>query len=152
MKFWTLAAAVALAVPSAALACSCMYTEDPVELRALAKDSVPNAVALVEAETILTFQESNGAGDRMRVTKLLAGSASGEFRVQRGNLPSSASCDQLYDKGQRAIMILYPASPTASGEASYRISGLCTAGLLAQPAFRDEVERLIGRRSAPERG
>ena len=78
MKPWMIAAVAVLAAPSTALACSCLYTENPQELRALAKEVAPNAVALVEAETTLTYAESNGAGDRMRVVRTLAGSAPAE--------------------------------------------------------------------------
>ena len=152
MKFWMIAAAGLLAVPSTALACSCLYTEDAQELRSLARDDVPNAVALVEAETILTYQESSKAGDRMRVVRTLAGSAPAEFRVERGAFPSSASCDQLYEKGEKALLILYAPSQAAAGEPQFRISGLCTAGLLQQAAYRDEVIRLMRAKYPAERG
>ena len=151
MKYWTIFAGAALATPSAALACSCVYSENPDELRALAKDAIPNAVALVEAETIQTFADSQGAGDRIRIIRTLAGSASGEFRVERGSFPSGASCDQLYEQGQRAVMILYKPAQ-AAGEPKYRISGLCTAGLLEQAPFRDEIARLMGAKASTERG
>jgi hypothetical protein len=152
MKLSLALAAALLAVPGAALACSCMYTEDPAELRSLAKEVVPNAIALVEAETILTFEESKGVGDRLRIVRSLAGSAEGEFRVERRGFPSSASCDDLHEKGHRAVLILYPAQQPAAGETKYRISGLCTAGLLQQPVFRDEVARLLASKSIAERG
>jgi hypothetical protein len=152
MNLWTVLAGAAFAVPTTALACSCVYSENPDELRALAKDAIPNAVALVEAETIQTYAESQGAGDRIRIIKTLAGSASGEFRVERGSFPSSASCDQLYEKGQRAVMILYKPAQAAGDGPKYRISGLCTAGLLDQAPFRDEVARLMGSKASAERG
>lgn len=152
MRFWIAAFAALLAVPSAALACSCLYTEDPQELRSLAKDAAGNALALVETETVLTFQESNGAGDRMRVVRTLVGTAPPEFRVERGPFPSSASCDQLFEKGQRALLILYPPAQPTTGEPKYRISGLCTDGLLQQAPYRDELVRLLGSRAAGERG
>ena len=67
MKPWMIAAIAVLAAPSTALACSCLYTENPEELRTLAREVAPNAVALVEAKTTQTYAESNGAGDRMRI-------------------------------------------------------------------------------------
>lgn len=152
MKSWMIAAIAVLAAPSAAIACSCLYTEDPQELRRLATEVAPAAVALVEAETTLTYAESNGAGDRMRVIRTLAGSAPAEFRVERGPFPSSASCDQLYENGQQALLILYSPSQPAAGEPTFRISGLCTAGLLQQAPYRDEVIRLMQARSSGERG
>ena len=146
MKLWIAAAAALLSVPTAALACSCLATDDPVELRRLAPEAARNAIALVEVETLVPFGESNGAGDRMRVVRTLAGSAASEFRVLRGRFPSSASCDLLFERGQRGTVILYPVA-TAGADASlptYRISGLCTGHLLEQPVFRDEMIRLIG--------
>lgn len=153
MKMWIAAAAALMAVPTAALACSCLATDDPAELRRLAPDAVRNAVALVEVETLVPFHESDGAGDRMRVVRTLAGAAAAEFRVKRGPFPSGASCDQLFDKGQKAVVILYPAEPSASGLPVYSISGLCTGLLLEKPVFRDEIERLIENTAAAgERG
>ena len=151
MKLWTIAAAAFLALPTAALACSCVNTDDPVELRTYAADSAELAVAVVEVETLSAFDPKTGAGERMRVVRSLAGPVSGEFAVQRGPFPSSASCDQLYEKGQRAVVLLYESQQAASGQV-YKISGLCTVHLLEKPVFRDEIIRLIGSRSTPERG
>ena len=154
MKFWPLAAAALIAAETAAIACSCLTTDDPAELRRLAGETAKDAVAMVEAETILAYQDSNGAGDRMRIVRGIAGQMpAGEFRVARGDFPSSASCDQLYDRGQRALLLLYPAPGATGGEPVYRISGLCTAGLLDKPVFRDEVARLMaGASGLGERG
>ena len=155
MKLWIAAAAALLSVPTAALACSCLATEDPVELRNLAPEAAKNALALVEVETLVPFAESKGAGDRMRIVRILAGAAEPEFRVERGHFPSSASCDLLFERGQRGTIILYPAAPRATGDGlpTYRISGLCTGHLLDQPVLRGEIIRLIGNEAAPhERG
>ena len=152
MRFWPIAAAALVAIETAALACSCLATTDPAELKRLAPDAAKNALALVEVETLIPFHESQGAGDRMRIVRTLAGSASGEFVVERGHLPSSASCDLLFDRGQGGVVILYPASGQAPGP-KYRISGLCTDHLLDQPVFRNEVQRLIdGGATVVERG
>ena len=89
----------------------------------------------------------------MRVVRTLAGAAAAEFRVERGHFPSGASCDLLFDRGQRDVVILYPASSQAAAGPKYRISGLCTDHLLVQPVFRDEVQRLIdGGTTVVERG
>ena len=144
MEFWPFAVVLLIAAETAAIACSCMATDDPVELRRLAAESAKDAVALVEAETIVSFEESKGAGDRMRVVRTLAGSVlPAEFRVARGEMPSSASCDLLIEKGQRDLVLVYPAGATGSDQPVYRISGLCTAHLLDKPLFRDEVARLL---------
>ncbi len=145
MRIWPIAAAAMVAIESAALACSCLATTDPAELKRLAPDAAKNAIALVEVETIVPYHESEGAGDRMRIVRTLAGSASAEFLVERGQFPSSASCDLLFDRGHRDVVILYPASSQAATAPKYRISGLCTDHLLDQPIFRDEVKRLIER-------
>ena len=154
MKFWPLAAASLIAAESAAVACSCLNTDDPVELRQFAADAAKDAVAMVEVETIVSFAESKGAGDRMRVVRTLVGSGlPGEFRVARGGFPSSASCDLLFEKGQRDIVLLFASPETARGEPTYRISGLCTAHLLDKKIFRDEVARLMAARASKgERG
>ena len=151
MKIWSLLAGAMLAVPTTALACSCMNTDDPQQLSAFAADAAKNAVALIEAETLVTYEASGRTGESMRVVRTLAGNAAPTFRVERGHLPSSASCDILYEKGQRAVMILYPATDATGGKV-YRTSGLCTDLLLAKPAFRDEVARHIGNKSSTERG
>ena len=144
MKFWLLAAAALIAAETAAIACSCLNTDDPAKLKAMAPDAAKGAVAIVEVETILTFDESKGAGDRMRVVKALAGQRlSGKFRVERGDFPSSASCDLLFEKGQRDVVLLYPAPGPSGAEPVYRTSGLCTAHLLDKPVFRNEVARLM---------
>ena len=154
MKYWALAAAALIAAETTAIACSCLATDDPVELKALAADAAKDAVAMVEVETILTFEESKGAGDRMRVVQALAGQmVAGEFRVERGEFPSSASCDLLFEKGQRDVVMLYAAPGSPAPEPTYRISGLCTAHLLDKKPFRDEVARLMAAQSGyGERG
>ena len=152
MRLWIAAAAAMLALPTAALACSCLATDDPQELTTLAPEAAKNAIALVEVETILTYEDSKGAGDQMRVIRTLAGAAAPQFRVERRHFPSSASCDQLFERGQRAVVILYPSTAPSTVEPVYRISGLCTGVLLEKPVFRDAIERLIDARSAAERG
>ncbi len=128
-------------------------TDDPAQLRTLAADTAKDAVALVEVEMLVPFHESNGAGDQLRVVRTIAGSASGKFHVERGDFPSSASCDQLFDKGQRSLVVLYPATKARSADPTYRISSLCTGLLLERQVFRDEIARLIRGNSLPgERG
>ena len=154
MRYWMLAAAALVAAETAAIACSCLSTDGPAELKALAPDAARDAVAMVEVETVLTFAESKGAGDRMRVVQRLAGVAvPAEFRVARGEFPSGASCDLLFDTGQRDVVLLYPAPGSPGAEPTYRISGLCTAHLLDKAPFRDEVARLMAARGGlGERG
>lgn len=153
MKFWPYAAATLIAAETAAIACSCINSDDPAELREFAADAATDAVAVVEVETLVTWEQSGGAGDRMRVVSALAGAAPKEFRVERGEFPSSASCDLLFRQGERDVVILYPAEQAAGSDPTYRISGLCYAHLLDKPVFRDEVVRLMAERAAAgERG
>lgn len=153
MKLWPLAAAALISAETAAIACSCMNTDDPAQLREFAADVVRGAVAMVEVETVLSYEESKGAGDRMRVLRTLAGDAAGEFTVHRRTFPSGASCDLLFERGQRGIVLLYPVSEPAGGRPAYRISGLCTAHLLDKPLFRTEVKKLMAAaRGRAERG
>lgn len=147
MRNWLIAPVALVALETAALACSCLATDDPAELRRLAPDAAQGAVALVEVETVQSYAESNGAGEQVRVVRTIAGSAPPRFRVQRTHLPSSASCDILYEPDERYVMILYPAAGS-----TYRVSGLCTAHLLDKPAFVDAVTELIGPGRAGERG
>lgn len=146
MKSWPLALAALLVAETAAIACSCMDSDDPAELRKLAGEVATNAIAMVEVETTATWDESKGAGDRMRVIRTLVGNGvAPSFRVARRPFASSASCDLLFEKGQRDIVLLFAAESASAGP-SYRISGLCTAHLLDKPVFRDEVARLMTER------
>ena len=137
--------AALLMAPTAALACSCIATGDPAELKRLAAESAPNALAVVEAEALTAFQPATGSGERMRVVRTLAGQAPATFTIERGPTPSSASCDILYSVGQRTLLILYPARGSA-GAVTYAVSGLCTEHLLEKPEFRDAlIDAIAGR-------
>ena len=153
MKHLAIVAAVAASLGSAALACSCLDTDDPAQLRTLAREIGPNAVALVEAEALTSYSQTPD-GERMRVVRTLAGQAAAEFKVWRGRgFPSGASCDVLYEPGTRATIILYAApQPATDGTTHYRTSGLCTDHLLAKPVFREEVARRISGAKGGERG
>ena len=149
MRYSVLAVAAALAIETAALACSCLATDDPAQLRELAADAAENAIALVEAEALTSYQ-ATGTGERMRVQRTIAGRAPAEFLIERRGIPSSASCDVLYETGQRTVVILYPSDTTAGALPVYRTSGLCTVHLLDKPVFRDAVAAGIG--PAPANG
>ena len=143
-----LAALAIAAAEGVAYACSCLATDDPAQLQAFAADAANGAIAIVDAEALTAFQA--GAGERMAVRKTLAGSAPSEFQVERGPMPSGASCDDLYQVGQRKVVILYPARGAAGATAVFRTSGLCTNLLLEKQVFRDAVTRHIG--GAPNNG
>ena len=153
MRHVLLAAAALVGIEAAALACSCMATDDPVQLRRFAADVAREAVAVVEAEA-LTSYEATRAGEKMRVTRIIAGNAPVHFTIQRHGFPSSASCDVLYNVGDRAVMILYPAGAATAASATFRTSGLCTVHLLDKPVFFEALVRAVGTRAtaAGERG
>lgn len=142
MRYFALAAAALVTVETSAVACSCIATEDPAELQRFAAEAAKNALALVEVEALTSFEQTR-TGERMRVVRTLAGRAPAEFQIQRGPMPSSASCDILYSPGQRDLVILYPPSEAVAGPV-YRVSGLCSDHLLDQPAFRNSLVRHIG--------
>lgn len=138
MRYTLIAAAALLMVESAALACSCIATDDPAELQRLGAESAREAVALVEVEALTSFEPGRG-GEQMKVVRTLAGSAPAQFQIERGPHPGSASCDILYEPGQRDIVILYPADNQSGATPVYRTSGLCSQHLLDKPLFRDAV-------------
>lgn len=151
MRYALVAAAALLGIEAAALACSCMDTDDPVQLRTFAAEAGTNAVALVEVEA-LTSYETTPRGEQLRVVNTIAGSAPAQFTVERRGFPSSASCDVLYAQGKRALVILYPATAAGGSEPTYRTSGLCTVHLLDKPVFRDAVAESIRAAGGGERG
>ncbi|HET6941894.1 MAG TPA: hypothetical protein VFH89_07005 [Sphingomicrobium sp.] len=144
MRHALLAFAALLALPSAANACSCMDTDDPGQLHEFASEAAKDAIALVEVEAVRDYDPGSGTGEEVRLVRTLAGSSAKGFRIERRPFASSASCDDLLRAGQRAVVILYPATSAAGKEPRFRISGLCTNVLLKKPAFRDSVASQIG--------
>ena len=154
MKHWLIGAAALVGIEAVALACSCINTDDPAQLRRIAADAAKNAIAVVEAEALTSF-EATRTGEQMRITRIIAGNAPVHFKLERQELPSSASCDVLYNVGDRAVMILYPATGSTAGTALFRPSGLCTVHLLDKPIFLKAVIDAVGsvgRRTRGERG
>ena len=153
MKHIFLAAAAVIGVEAAAVACSCIATDDPVELRRFAADAAQNAVAVVEAEALTSFEAAR-TGEQMRITRMIAGTAPVHFNIQRQGFPSSASCDVLYKAGERAVMILYPATVPATGTPTFQTSGLCTVHMLQKPVFLEALIKSVGPAAPPagERG
>lgn len=151
MNKWIFAAAALVAAETAAIACSCIATDDPVELRRFGAEAAKDAVALVEAEALTSF-EATRTGERMRVVRTLAGHAPAQFQIQRGSSPSSASCELLYEVGDRALIILYPVDGATSAAPVYRTSGLCSVHMLDKSEFRDSLIRAMSGVPRPERG
>ena len=151
MRYAAMAAAALLASESAALACSCLATDDPAELKRFAAEAAEDAVALVEVEALTSYQQTP-AGEQMRVIRTLGGSAPAEFRIERGPAPSSASCDILYEPGQRDVIILYPATQEPNAAPVFRASGLCMDHLLDKPVFLDALRARMAAPATGERG
>ena len=145
MKTLALILATLMAVPTAAFACSCLNTDDPAQLREFAADAARGAVALVEAKAIRAYDPSKQTGEELRVVQLLAGTAPTVFRVERGHFASSASCDDLFEAGQRKLVILYPAASASTGVRTYRVSSLCTNLLLDKPVFIETLQAALSR-------
>lgn len=143
MRYSLLAAAALLGMEAAAIACSCINTDDPVELRRFAANAANEALAVVEVEALTAYEATQG-GEQMRVVRTLAGTAPAQFRVERRGFPSSASCDIAYRVGDRDVVILYPASSANGSLPTYRTSGLCMDHLLDKPVFRDTLIEAIG--------
>ena len=148
MRNWILAVAALASIEAAAIACSCIATDDPVELKRLGAETAKGAVAIVEAEALTSYVATR-TGEQMRVTRFIAGTAPVRFTIERGGSPSSASCDVLYEVGQRAVIILYPAANPAAAPQTFRTSGLCSVHLLEKPVFLEAAIKAVG---APRRG
>ena len=136
-----------LVAESAALACSCPRPLDEADERAAAERIAEGAVALVEVD-ILSSYAGRGRGERMRVHRLLAGRTEPSFRLVRTGKPDSAMCDNIYEKGSRALVILYPADrPRRGRELLYREGGLCSTFLVRSlPHLRQALIEAIDRR------
>jgi hypothetical protein len=126
-----LAALLLVAAETAALACSCMAPSTPEQSRPMAREAVRRAVAIVEAEAIGEYRPG-GAGELVRVRRLLWGSAPRQLRIERSEFASSASCDLLLRRGERKILILYP---TAGRGGRYSMQSLCSDYLVSDRGF-----------------
>lgn len=152
MRLSLVAAGALLALESAALACSCISTDDPAELKRFAAEASEGAVALVEVEVLSPYDRATGRGEVLRVVQTLAGRAPLTFQVPRAGPPFGASCDLELRAAQREVLILYPSAASPNDAPAFRISGLCTDHLLEKPVFRNALIRHIGGSRAGERG
>ena len=148
MKTLLMAVLAFAALEGVAYACSCIVPpDDPARLREMAALHAPDAIAVVEIEALNSY--THGGAETVRVVSVHGGKAPAQFVIQRGPHASSASCDIIYEKGQRDMVILYPGAATGT----FRTSGLCTQGLLGKAAFHDALVAAIARRTITgERG
>ncbi len=123
-----------LGVEAAALACSCMAPESPEASRAMAREVVKNAVAIVEVD-VLSEYRPGGPGELVRLRRTLFGKAPKSFRIQRGPFASDASCDLLLRKGQRKVLVLSrPAGNRFTGQ-RFQMQSLCSDYLTSDRGY-----------------
>jgi hypothetical protein len=114
-----------LGFEAVALACSCAAPESPAKSRAMARQVVRNAVAIVEVD-VLSEYRPGGRGELVRLRRTLFGEAPKTFRIERGPFASDASCDLLLRKGQRKVLILSrPAGNFLTGQ-RFQMQSLCS--------------------------
>jgi hypothetical protein len=133
---------------TAAFACSCRPAPiDPAEKRTLARDMARGAVALVEVRLVAPVDPRRRRGERLRVLRILAGSAPAVFEVEwRGN-PSSAACQETFDGGFRKRVLLYRGSSGGGANPPrFRVSSTCTNLLLHDDGVRAATIEAMRRR------
>ena len=126
MRNWIVGALIFVAAETVAIACSCMAPGSPEQSRPAAREAVRNASAIVEVDVLSGYDQQYRRGERVTVRRTLFGRAPARFEVYRLNSPSSASCDIELTRGERRILILYPAPRRMWGQTRYRIQSLCS--------------------------
>jgi hypothetical protein len=126
-----------LGAEAGAQACSCASPSD-VEPRQWAQDALRGAAAIVEVDVLSGYGGFWRAGERVRVRRLLAGSAPPRFEVNREREPSGAACDHQLFAGDRHVLILYPVRARDTRLwgwwwPRYRIQSSCGAAFLWSP-------------------
>ncbi len=134
MRKFLIGLALVAAAETAALACSCIAPGTPEESRSVARETLRGAVAIVEAD-VLSEYRPGGAGEQVRVRRLLWGRAPRDLRIERRDFASSASCDLLLSRGQRRFLILYPAENRRYAGRRFRIQSLCSDFLVSDRGF-----------------
>lgn len=150
MRQAILAAVIALGAESTALACSCLPPLNAADERASADRIANGAVALVEVDVLSPYDRRRRRGELMRVRNVLAGRSTPTFRLSRLRAPDSAGmCDNIYQMGERTIVVLYPAMPQRRRRGNYyREGGVCTTALAKSfPVLRQYLVRAINRRT-----
>ena len=134
MRRFLIGLAAIAAAESVALACSCIAPGTPEESRTLAREETRRALAIVEADVLSEYRQG-GAGEQVRVRRTLWGRAPSSFRIDRREFASSASCDLLLQRGQRKVLILYPAEDRRHVGRRFRIQSLCSDFLTSNRGF-----------------
>jgi hypothetical protein len=124
-----------LLIESAALACSCAEPADVAEARKFAREVVRGAAAVVEVDVLSNYDSKRRTGEEVRVRRVLAGRAPNVFRLHRPAPPSSAACHLELERGQRRVLVVYPAPSGWWGGREYRTHGLCSDSLTRNPRF-----------------
>ena len=126
-----------LGAATGAWACSCVGPDD-VEPRQWAQDALRGAAAIVEVDVVSSYGGFWRGGERVRVRRLLAGSAPSRFEIYRERAPLGPACDHQLFAGDRHVLILYPVrSPDLRlwgwWRPRYRIQSSCDAAILRSP-------------------
>ena len=117
---------------TAAVACSCMAPGTAGESRGTARAALEGASAIVEVEVLAGYEHQARTAEKVRVLRTLWGESPDILTLARGGFPSSASCDLLFETGERRLLILYP-SGEAEGPSRLQPHGLCTDFLVQSP-------------------
>lgn len=151
MKRLLIGLAMLFGAEGTALACSCVApSRDPAEIRSMAEDMARSGVALVEVEVLSGYDARRNVGERMRVRRLIAGSAPRTFQISRRGQPQSSMCDNEYRRGERGLMLLMPdrSRRRRGGERQFGDSGNCTTYLLQAPGYREALIDAFRRKAA----
>ncbi len=136
MRHLLLGLALIASAEGAALACSCLAPGTREQSRAMAREAVAEASAIVEVEVLSEYDARSRRGEQVRVLRTLFGRAPATFGIERNHPPSSASCDLGLTRGERRVLILYPANARGARPCgSARIHGLCSDTLVNGPDF-----------------
>jgi hypothetical protein len=133
MRNWIIAAALIAAIEGVALACSCIAPGTPEETRGMARETVRQAVAIVDVQVLSDYDERMRQGERVQVRRTLFGRAPASFRVYRRGAPNSAACELELNKGERRVLILYRPKRASWLASDYAVHNLCSDYLVRQP-------------------
>jgi hypothetical protein len=137
MRKLLLAAAAALAMETAALACSCALPSGPREVRATAAGVTRGAFDIVEAEVLTVYDQRRRRGEEVRVHRSLFARAPARFRVDRPGPPQDGACDLVLNAGERRILVLYAGNWFNRLRGRYRIHHLCVDFLMRERSYLD---------------
>lgn len=135
MRFLILSLSLIIAAEGAALACSCIAPGTPEQARSFSREVVRGAAAIVEVDVLSGYDPRRRRAEVVRVRRTLFGRAPASFHIYRPAPPGSASCDIELSRGERRILVIYPAAASWWTRGQYRIHGLCSDSLVREPRY-----------------